>query len=137
MDPNISTFAGLCLAANGVGTHDANHAFTKESAMSRPVLVTIALCCLAATPAAAATRIVVHNGESLQAAIDAAPAGATIIVKPGVYQGTSAARALTITKDGIQLIGAPRHNQPVILQQAGAQTHGIWVSPADSTDPLN
>jgi len=92
---------------------------------------------LAATPVSAAKRIVVHNGESLQAAIDAAPAGATIIVKPGVYQGTSAARALTITKDGIQLIGAPRHNQPVILQQAGAQTHGIWVSPADSTDPLN
>jgi pectin methylesterase-like acyl-CoA thioesterase len=55
---------------------------------------------LAATPAAAAVKIVVHNGESIQAAIDAAPPGATIIVKPGVYQGTSAARALTITKEG-------------------------------------
>jgi len=104
--------------------------------MPRLALVTIAMCCLAATPVSAAKRIVVHNGESLQAAIDAAPAGSTIIVKPGVYQGTSAARALTITKDGIQLIGAARHNEPVILQQSGAQTHGIWVSPADSTDPV-
>lgn len=103
--------------------------------MSRPALLTIAACFLVGSPAVAATRIVVHNGESIQAAIDAAPPGATIVVKPGVYQGTSAARALTITKDGIHLIGAARRNHPVILLQAGTQTHGIWVSPADSTDP--
>src|SRR5262249_48229657 len=63
------------------------------------------------------------------------PAGATIVVKPGVYSGSTGARALTITKEGIHLIGAARRNQPVILQQSGAETHGIWVSPADSTDP--
>ena len=103
--------------------------------MRRLALVTI-LALLASTPAAAKPKIIVHNGESIQAAIDAAPPGATIVVKPGVYQGTSAARALTITKDGIHLIGAARHNQPVILQQSGMQTHGIWVSPADSTDPV-
>jgi hypothetical protein len=104
--------------------------------MPRAALLMIAVCLLTGTRASARTRIVVHNGESIQAAIDAAPAGATIVVKPGVYQGTSAARALTITKDGIHLIGLARHNQPVILQQSGVQTHGIWVSPADSTDPL-
>src|SRR5262245_66596412 len=103
--------------------------------MARLALLTIAMCCLAATPVSAAKRIVVHNGESLQAAIDAAPAGATIIVKPGVYQGTSAARALTITKDGIQLIGAERHNQTVILEQAGEQTQGIWECTADRKLP--
>lgn len=106
--------------------------------MRRSAMLTALGLLLAGTPAAAATpKIVVHNGESIQAAIDAAPPGATIIVKPGVYQGTSAARALTITKEGIHLIGAARHNQPVILQQSGIQTHGIWVSPADSTDPAD
>jgi len=92
---------------------------------------------LACAPAAARTKIVVHDGESIQAAIDAAPAGATIIVKPGVYREAGAVRALTITQPGIHLVGAPRRDQPVILEQAGTQTHGIWVSPPDSTDPAN
>jgi parallel beta-helix repeat protein len=105
--------------------------------MSRSALLTTLVLLLAAAPAAAATTIVVHDGESIQAAIDAAPPGATIVVKPGVYQGASAARALTVTKDGIHLVGAAQRNQPVILQQSGAQTHGIWVSPADSIDPAN
>lgn len=105
--------------------------------MPRSAMLTALGLVLAATPAVAAAKIVVHNGESIQAAIDAAPPGATIIVKPGVYQGTSAARALTITKEGIHLVGAARHNQPVILQQSGIETHGIWVSPADSTDPAD
>ena len=105
--------------------------------MPRSVLLTTLAFLVAGTPAAAKPKIIVHNGESIQAAIDAAPPGATIVVKPGVYQGTSAARALTITKDGIHLVGAARRNQPVILQQTGIQTHGIWVSPADSIDPAN
>ena len=106
--------------------------------MSRLILMTTLALLLAGAPTPAATaaaRIVVHDGDSLQAAIDAAPPGATIIVEPGIYQGTAAARAITVTKNGIHLVGAARPNRPVILRQAGAQTHGIWVSPADSTDP--
>lgn len=108
--------------------------------MPRRVLTTTLALLLAGAPASAAkaaAKVLVHDGDSLQAAIDAAPPGATIIVKPGVYQGTAAARAITITKGGIHLVGAARRNQPVILQQTGTQTHGIWVSPADSTDPDN
>ena len=93
---------------------------------------------LAATTAPAAkapAKIVVHEGDSLQAAIDAAPPGATIVVEPGLYRGDGAVRAITITKDGIHLVGAARRNHPVLLEQTGTQTHGIWVSPADSTDP--
>jgi nitrous oxidase accessory protein NosD len=103
--------------------------------MPRSAMTTALALLLACAPAAAAAKIVVRDGESIQAAIDAAPPGATIIVKPGVYRETSATRALTITQAGIHLVGAARRNQPVILQQSGTQTQGIWVSPADSTDP--
>ena len=106
--------------------------------MSRSSLMTLLALSLAtatASSAKAASRIVVHEGDSLQAAIDAASPGATIVVEPGLYQGDGAARAITITKDGIHLVGAARPNRPVVLQQTGTQTHGIWVSPADSTDP--
>jgi len=108
--------------------------------VSRSALMTTLALLLAgalASATTAAAKIVVHDGDSLQAAIDAAPAGATIVVKPGVYQGTAETRAITVTKDGIHLVGAARPNKPVILRQTGTQTHGIWVSPADSTDPDN
>ncbi len=116
----------------------ATDAISEEPTMSRSSLMTALALSLAATTASASNapaRIVVHEGDSLQAAIDAASPGATIVVEPGLYQGEGAVRAITITKDGIHLVGAARPNHPVILQQTGTQTHGIWVSPADSTDP--
>ena len=52
-----------------------------------------------AVPAGAHERgIVVKSGESIQAAVDAAPPGATIYVKRGTY-----AENVAITKDGITL----------------------------------
>ncbi len=90
---------------------------------------------LVSSPAVASTRIVVHEGESIQAKIDGAPPGATIVVKPGVYREAGATHAITITKDGISLEAASRQGRPVIIQQSGTQTHGIWVSPADSLAP--
>ena len=53
-----------------------------------------------AVPAGAHGRgIVVKSGESIQAAVDAAPPGATIYVKRGTY-----AENVAITKDGITLL---------------------------------
>ena len=105
--------------------------------VARPASLAAALAIwLASAPAAGAPRIVVHNGESIQAAIDAAPAGATIVVKPGVYHEAGATRAVTITQSGIRLVGQSRQG-PVVLEQSGTQTQGIWVSPADSLDPAD
>jgi Periplasmic copper-binding protein (NosD) len=87
-------------------------------------------------PAAAAT-VTVRSGQSIQAAIDAAPPGTRIVVRPGVYHETGATRALTVTKDGITLVGLPRRHRPVVLEQSGTQTNGIWVSPADTLDAPN
>ena len=75
----------------------------------------------------------VHPGESIQAAVDAAPANATILVEPGVYHESAAQpSAVIITKDGIQLIGLSTPGAPVVLENAGGQKNGIWMSPADS-----
>jgi nitrous oxidase accessory protein NosD len=90
---------------------------------------------LTAAGTAGARTIVVHAGESIQATVDAAPAGATIRVEPGVYHETGSARAVTITKAGIHLIAAARPGRPVVIEQAGTQTQGIWVSPGDSLAP--
>jgi hypothetical protein len=68
---------------------------------------------LATAPLARATTIVVRPSDSIQAAIDAAPAGATIRVEPGTYHEPGVTRALTVTKDGIRLIGAARPGRPV------------------------
>ena len=86
---------------------------------------------------AAAAKITVRPGMSIQAAIDAAPPGATIKVEPGTYHEPGAARALTITRNGIKLVAARHGKQPVVLEQSGTQTHGIWVSPPDTLDPAD
>ncbi len=92
---------------------------------------------LAGGSTAAAKTVVVHAGESIQAAIDAAPAGTTIRVEPGTYHEAGDSRAITVTKDGIRLVGAARRGRPVVLEQSGTQTQGIWVSPADSLAPAD
>src|SRR2546427_6033755 len=92
---------------------------------------------LAGGSTAGAKPVVVHSGESIQLAIDAAPVGATIRVEPGTYHEAGATRAVTVTKAGIRLVGAARKGHPVVLEQSGTQTQGIWVSPADSLAPAD
>src|SRR5947209_3353300 len=93
-----------------------------------------AVCLLTATPALAKT-IHVHPGQSIQAAINAAKPGDTIVVDAGVYHEN-----LVITKDRLQLEGAgpgatvlvtPATPNPV-PPQCGSSTvfHGICVAGA-------
>ena len=67
--------------------------------------VFVATCAVAfgvvfASPAGAAGAVVVHPGQSIQAAVDAAAPGTTIIVQRGTY-----AENVEITTDGIKLLG--------------------------------
>jgi nitrous oxidase accessory protein NosD len=98
---------------------------------------TVALVALLLASTATAGTIVVHSGESIQAAIDAAPPGWRILVESGTYHEPGAVRALTITKNGITLAAAPGAQGLVVLEQSGTQTQGVWVSPADSLAPAD
>jgi parallel beta-helix repeat protein len=69
-----------------------------------------------AAPAGAAT-FTVKPGQSIQAAINAAPPGSTIVVKPGTYREN-----VTIAKNNIKLQGTP--GQTILKPPAGAPTGG-------------
>ncbi len=102
---------------------------------THPVL-TVAIVLGLTAPAEARTWVV-HPGESIRAAISKARPGDRIEVLPGVYHegGAGDLNALTITIDGIDLVGRPSHDRPVVLENAGAQGYGIWVSPTNSAGP--
>lgn len=68
--------------------------------------------------------ITVHNGGSIQAAVDAATGSAVIFIEPGTYN-----EALVVNKPGIQLIGASCYaNDKVIIQNPTSDDNGITVN---------
>ncbi len=97
--------------------------------------------------AGAAVTITVRPGQSIQAAVDAASPGDTILVKPGRYAEPGVACpadpaqtcAVAITKDGIRLIGLARGGRGVTVVNPGGQDVGIQVAksgnPACLSDP--
>jgi hypothetical protein len=96
-------------------------------------LLGIAVFAIATTADAAVHKV--KSGESIQAAIDAASPGDTIVVDPGVYQETSnATYGLHITTDDLTLIGKvkPQHGEAgkVRLVRFGTQETGIYAAPS-------
>lgn len=71
-----------------------------------------------------ANVIIVRNGESIQAAINAARPGTTILIEPGIYREVGNAdgtNALEISKSHIRLIGLSEPMPPEKLKQTGEQ----------------
>jgi hypothetical protein len=92
----------------------------------------LAGCSPALTPARDAT-IVVRPGESIQAAIDRAPAGAKIVVMPGIYRerphpcpfDRNETCAISITKDGVSLVS--NAGEPVLVEPRSKTSNGVGV----------
>ena len=102
----------------------------------RAVLIVLATGLLVPLAARARTHVV-QPGDSIRAALARAKAGDRIAVLPGVYREGVAddPTARTVTLDGIELVGVPSPGHPVVLENAGDQSYGLWVSPVDSADP--
>lgn len=98
-------------------------------------LVTAAFLLAFATTSAQARTLVVHPGSSIREALAKAKPGDRIKVLPGVYKegAPDDLNALTITMDRIELVGDSSSGDPVVLENAGGQSFGLWVSPANST----
>jgi len=91
----------------------------------------LAILCVSTASTAA---IVVRPGGSIQAAVDAASPGETIVVQPGTYYGQSGAtEGVRIKKSGIRLIANsdPKKGKKVILvpNPDGANKDGILAEP--------
>ena len=96
------------------------------------------LLAVAGFTVATAADAAVHRvfpGESIQAAIDGASPGDTILVEPGVYQETGNTQfGLHITTDNLRLIGKVKQGQgeagKVRLVHFGTQVTGVYAAPA-------
>lgn len=99
----------------------------------RPFCILLATAVLASATVADAAVRVVNPGESIQAAIDAASPGDTILVEPGVYQETGNDRfGLRISTENLRLIGKLGTGQTrgVRLVAYGTQQTGVYAAPA-------
>lgn len=94
----------------------------------------LAVAVFATATAADAAVHLVRPGESIQAAIDAASPGDTILVEPGTYQeDPGSTYGLHITTDDLRLIGKVRTHRgkasKVRILQNGGQETGIYAAP--------
>jgi hypothetical protein len=101
----------------------------------RPVCALFAVSALTISTAANAAVHRVFPGESIQAAIDLAAPGDTVLVEPGIYQEVGNGRyGLRITTDNLRLVGKVKKGLgeagKVRVIQNEAQETGIYAAPS-------
>jgi parallel beta-helix repeat protein len=91
---------------------------------------------LLATSAANATVHRVFPNQSLQAAVDMASPGDTVLVEPGTYYGTDPKYGLRISKDNLRLIGkvvpgrGDQGKVRVLFRPGSGQQTGVYAAPS-------
>jgi parallel beta-helix repeat protein len=91
---------------------------------------------IVAAPAAHATVHRVAPSQSLQAVVDAAAPGDTILVEPGIYYGADPKYGLRITQNNLRLIGKVRQGQGeagkvrIVYLKGSEQKTGVYAAPA-------
>jgi parallel beta-helix repeat protein len=103
----------------------------------RSLVLGISLGLIAAVaPATAGARTIdVRQGDSIQAAVDAARPGDRVVIHPGRYSepGRTCPTnpedqcAVVVTRNRISLVGRPRPGKPVVLRSREGQQRGIAV----------
>lgn len=101
-----------------------------------PILAGLVAVALAG--AAGARTLVVHPGQSIQAAVDQAQPGDRVVVRPGTYQ--EAGRpcpsdpgrtcAVVVSQDHVALVGSPSPHRSVRLVPQGDQDRGVEFAKA-------
>jgi parallel beta-helix repeat protein len=102
---------------------------------SLPLGVALVVAALAFPAAATARTIHVRQGDSIQAAVDAARAGDRVLIHPGSYteQGRPCPSdrrdtcAVVIRRNGISVVGRTSHGRRAVLRSRAGQERGIAV----------
>jgi parallel beta-helix repeat protein len=94
-----------------------------------------ALGCGESTQVVPVGPVTVQPGQSIQAAVDAAAPGDTVMVMPGDYTDPHAGTAAVHITKPLKLLAQSSPGAKVRILPSPGQSHGILVEPADPGDP--
>lgn len=91
------------------------------------VLVSFVVACGDSSTPPTSNTITVQPGESIQAAVDAAEPGSTVLVMPGEYVETHGGQAAVLVEKSLRLIASREGGGEVKILPGPGNTEGIYV----------